>query len=128
MSNNTLVNENTRTTPTTSSDGPIAHLDHMLNSLHDEQQTVTARLPTGTLDAFDNKSSHQPSRNHNRIGSTRTTITDGKIVESSSENSVIFRYYTGESGPVIDEHFEKAFKQPMTFSPARSLHSRGKEP
>ena len=74
----------------------------MLSSLHDEQQTT--RISSNiSIDTFENKShriNHRPT--------SRTTITDGKIVECSSENSVVYRYYTGESGSVIDEHFDKA--------------------
>ena len=121
MSTNTLINENLNNNNTTSNnDGPIAHLDHMLNSLHDEQQTT--RISSNiSLDTFENKShriNHRPT--------SRTTITDGKIVECSSENSIVYRYYTGESGSVIDEHFDKALKQPISFNSTRPIPTRGK--
>jgi len=125
MSTNTLVNENLNINNTTSNttinnDGPIAHLDHMLNSLHDEHQT--SRMPTNiSIDTYDNK----PNRINHRSAS-RTAITDGKIVECSSENSIVYRYYTGESGLVIDEHFDKALKQPISFNSTRPIPTRGK--
>ena len=100
MSTNTLINENA----TSSNDGPIAHLDHMLSSLHDEQQTG--------------------NRMNNHRSASRTSITDGKIVECSSENAIIYRYYTGESGSVIDEHFDKALKQPISFNSTRPMSTR----
>jgi hypothetical protein len=121
MSTNTLVNENltNNNNNNTTSDGPIAHLDHMLNSLHDEHQT--SRMPTNiSIDTYDNK----PNRINHRSAS-RTAITDGKIVECSSENSIVYRYYTGESGSVIDEHFDKALKQPISFNSTRSIPTRG---
>lgn len=129
MTTNTLVNENltnnnnnnSTTNTTINNDGPIAHLDHMLNSLHDEQQQQTTRMPSNvSIDTFDNKS----HRMNHRL-TARTTITDGKIVECSSENSIVYRYYTGESGPVIDEHFDKALKQPISFNSTRSIPTRG---
>jgi len=121
MSTNTLVNENlnNNNNSTTTNDGPIAHLDHMLSSLHDEQQS--ARMSSSVpIDTFDNKSHRMNHRT-----TSRTTITDGKIVESSSENSIVYRYYTGESGSVIDEHFDKALKQPISFNSTRPIPSRG---
>ena len=128
MSTNTLVNENLNTnnsTSTINNDGPIAHLDHMLNSLHDEQQQQSARMSSSisSMDTFDHKShriNHRPT--------PRSTITDGKIVECSSENAIIYRYYTGESCSVIDEHFDKALKQPVSFNSARSIPARGQCP
>jgi len=131
MSTNTLVNENltnnnnnhhhhSTTNTTINNDGPIAHLDHMLNSLHDEQQTT--RMPSNvSIDTFDNKSHRM-----NHRSTSRTAITDGKIVECSSENSIVYRYYTGESGSVIDEHFDKALKQPISFNSTRTIPTRGK--
>jgi hypothetical protein len=126
MSTNTLVNENltnnhnTTSITTINNDGPIAHLDHMLNSLHDEQQTT--RMPSNvSMDTFDNKSHRM-----NHRSTSRTAITDGKIVECSSENSVVYRYYTGDSGSVIDEHFDKALKQPISFNSTRPIPTRGK--
>ena len=124
MSTNTLVNDNlntnnTSTTTILSNDGPIAHLDHMLSSLHDEQQTT--RMPSNvSMDTFDNKSHRMNHRSN-----SRTAITDGKIVECSSENSIVYRYYTGESGSVIDEHFDKALKSPISFNSTRPIPSRG---
>lgn len=124
MSTNTLVNENLPINNTTSSttinnDGPIAHLDHMLNTLHDDQQA--ARMPSNvSMDSFDNKSHRM-----NHRATSRTNITDGKIVECSSENSIVYRYYTGESGLVIDEHFDKALKQPTSLNSTRSIPTRG---
>lgn len=120
MSTNTLVNDNlSASNPTSINDGPIAHLDHMLSSLHDDQQA--SRLAASTaLDSFDNKPhrmSHRPT--------SRTAITDGKIVECSSENSIVYRYYTGESASVIDEHFDKAFKQPTSSCSTRAIPARG---
>ncbi|CAF1496202.1 unnamed protein product [Adineta ricciae] len=100
---------------TSINDGPIAHLDHMLNSLHDDQSATRI-----SADAFDNKS-HRMSH---RSNSSRTTITDGKIVECSSENSIVYRYYIGESSSVIDEHFDKALKQPISFNSTRSIPTR----
>lgn len=129
MSTNTLVNENlnnnnnnnsTSTTTTLNSDGPIAHLDHMLNSLHDDQQSTRMTSNVG-MESFENKS----HRMNNHRSAPRTVITDGKIVESSSENAVVYRYYTGESALVIDEHFDKALKQPMTFNSTRPIPTRG---
>jgi hypothetical protein len=110
MSTNTLINENlnNHNNATSSNDGPIAHLDHMLSSLHDEQQ-------------------QQPANRMNHRSTPRTSITDGKIVECSSENAIIYRYYTGESGSVIDEHFDKALKQPISFNSTRPMSTRGGE-
>lgn len=112
MSTNTLVNDNLP-----NNDGPIAHLDHMLNSLHDDQQSA-GRL--SSMDGFDQKSHRM-----NQRSSSRTNLTDGKIVECSSENAVIYRYYTGESCSIIDEHFDKAFKQPISFNATRPIAARG---
>ena len=127
MSTNTLVNENLTTnnngTSTTSinNDGPIAHLDHMVSSLHDEQQTTGTRLPTNvSMDGFDGKGHRMNPRS-----TSRAAITDGKIVECSSENAVIYRYYTGESSSIIDEHFDKALKQPISFNSPRAISTRG---
>jgi hypothetical protein len=125
MSTNTLVNENLNnnnatSTTTLNSDGPIAHLDHMLSSLHDEQQ-ATRMSSNISMDTFENKLHRMNNR-----PTSRTTITDGKIVECSSENSIVYRYYTGESGSVIDEHFDKALKSPISFNSARSIPTRGK--
>ncbi|CAM4826876.1 unnamed protein product [Rotaria magnacalcarata] len=123
MSTNTLVNDNlstnnTSSTTTLNSDGPIAHLDHMLSNLHDEQQST--RMPSNiSIDTFDNKSHRM-----NHRSTPRTTLTDGKIVECSSENSIVYRYYTGESGSIIDEHFDKALKQSTSFNSARSISAR----
>ncbi|CAF0988888.1 unnamed protein product [Rotaria sp. Silwood1] len=120
MSTNTLINENlsvNNTTSTTSlnNDGPIAHLDHMLSTLHDEQQTT--RIPSNvSIDTYDNKS--------HRINHRATSRTDGKIVECSSENAIVYRYYTGESGSIIEEHFDKALKQPTSFNSTRSISTR----
>lgn len=125
MSTNTLVNENISTNNPNSTiaingDGPIAHLDHMLSTLHDEQQS--ARMSSNmSIDTFDNKSHRM-----NHRSSSRSAITDGKIVECSSENSIVYRYYTGESGSVIDEHFDKALKHPTSFNSTRPVSARGK--
>jgi hypothetical protein len=121
MNTNTLVNENLANNNTTiNNDGPIAHLDHMLNSLHDDQQT-TRMSSSLSMDTFDNK-----SHRINHRSTPRTTITDGKIVECSSENSIVYRYYTGESDSVIDDHFDKALKQPISFNSSRIIPTRGK--
>ncbi|CAF3260071.1 unnamed protein product [Rotaria socialis] len=123
MSTNTLVNENlstnnTSSTTTLNSDGPIAHLDHMLSNLHDEQPST--RMPSNiSIDTFDNKSHRM-----NHRSTPRTALTDGKIVECSSENSIVYRYYTGESGSIIDEHFDKALKQSTSFNSTRSISAR----
>ena len=100
---------------------PIAHLDHMLNSLHDEQNLGRISNNTNSMDNYDSKS----HRMNQRL-SSRSNITDGKIVECSSENAIVYRYYTGDPSSIIDEHFDKAFKQPASFNPTRSLHIRGK--
>ena len=125
MSTNPLVNDNlTNNNPTGTAvlgnDGPIAHLDHMLNSLQDDQQTGRLTSNVSAMDAFEQK----PHRMNHR-SSSRTNLTDGKIVECSSENSVIYRYYTGESCSIIDEHFDKAFKQPISFNATRPIATRG---
>lgn len=130
MSTNTLVNENLNnnnngtSSTTINNDGPIAHLDHMVSSLHDEQQTTatTTRMPSNvSVDGFDGKSHRM-----NHRSTSRATITDGKIVESSSENAIVYRYYTGESSSIIDEHFDKALKQPISFNTPRAISTRGK--
>ncbi|CAF0932939.1 unnamed protein product [Adineta steineri] len=119
MSTNTLVNENLNNNNSTLiNDGPIAHLDHMLNSLHDEQQSTRIQSNV-SIDSFDNKSHRM-----NHRSTPRTTITDGKIVECSSENAIVYRYYTGESSSVIDEHFDKALKQPISFNSTRTIPTR----
>ena len=124
MSTNIIVNENlpinnTISTTTINNDGSIAHLDRMLNTLHDEHQT--ARIPSNiSIDTFNTKSHRM-----NHRSTSRTALTDGKIVECSSENSIVYRYYTGESGSVIDEHFDKAFKQPISINSTRSIPLRG---
>jgi hypothetical protein len=105
MSISTFVHENLTTT-SINNGGSTVHLDHMIDGLHNEQQIT--RIPS--MDTFDNKS----------------RITDRQIVENSSENSIIYRYYTGEAGPVIDEHFEKSFEQPLSFNSTRSIPTRGK--
>ena len=125
MSTNTLVNENLNNnnngTTTINNDGPIAHLDHMVSSLHDEQQPTT-RLPSNvSIDGFDSKSHRMNHRPTSRAG-----ITDGKIVECSSENAIVYRYYTGDSSSIIDEHFDKALKQPISFNSPRAISTRGK--
>lgn len=126
MSTNTLINENLNnnnngaSTTTINNDGPIAHLDHMVSSLHDEQQT-TGRLPSNvTMESFDSKSHRM-----NHRSASRTAITDGKIVECSSETAIVYRYYTGESSSIIDEHFDKALKQPISFNSSRAISTRG---
>lgn len=126
MSANTLINENLNnnnnggSTTAINSDGPIAHLDHMVSSLHDEQQT-SARLPSNvSMETFDTKAHRM-----NHRSASRTAITDGKIVECSSENAIVYRYYTGESSSIIDEHFDKALKQPISFNSPRSISTRG---
>lgn len=122
MTTNTLVSETLTvnhpgSTSIVNSNGPIAHLDHMLNSLHDEQSLTRLSNVTGSIDPYDSK----PHRIHPR-SSSRSNVTDGKIVECSSENSIVYRYYTGESNSIIDEHFDKSLKQ-STFSSTRSLPS-----
>ncbi|UJR34056.1 hypothetical protein I4U23_021467 [Adineta vaga] len=86
----------------------------MLNSLHDDQQSTRI-----SSDSFEHKSHRMHPRS-----TSRTTITDGKIVECSSENSIVYRYYTGESGSVIDEHFDKALKQPISYNSPRAIPTR----
>lgn len=127
MSTNTFVSENsTNNNPTgtsvISNNGPIAHLGHMLNSLPNDSHSHSPGRMT-SLDPYDNK----PLRIHSNHRSTpRANITDGKIVECSSDNTIVYRYYTGEATSIIDEHFDKALKQPNLFHSTRAIPPRGK--
>ena len=124
MSTNIVGNEhlpvnNTTSTTTISNDGSIAHLNRMLNTLHDEHQAI--RIPSNISTDTCNKKLH--GMNHR--STSRTALTDGKIVEYSSENSIVYRYYIGESSSVLDEHFDKAFKQLNPINSTRPIPPRG---